>query len=56
MNNALIAVGLPKNTLEQEVFAVVAKVGTLLVDPREISCKKTDSARCIKNAKMRKGK
>jgi hypothetical protein len=56
INNALIVIGIRNNALEHETSAVVAKFGTVVVDHRETSCKTTDAARCIKNAKMRKRK
>ena len=56
MNNAFVVTGVRHNAQEHEALAVVAKVGTAVVDHSETSCKSPDAARYIKNAKMRKKK
>jgi 3-methyladenine DNA glycosylase AlkD len=53
MNGALIAIGCRNAQLEKQALAVAAKIGKVVVDHGETSCKTPDAAEYIRKAQYR---
>jgi 3-methyladenine DNA glycosylase AlkD len=53
MNSALIAIGCRNENLEKRSLAVAAKIGKVVVDHGETSCKTPDAAEYIRKAQFR---
>ncbi len=53
MNNALIAIGVRSDALEQKALAVARKIGTVEVDHGQTSCKTPDAAAYIRKTRRR---
>lgn len=51
MNTALIAIGVRNDALESEALAVAARIGTVVVDHGDTSCKTPDAAAYIAKTK-----
>jgi 3-methyladenine DNA glycosylase AlkD len=54
MNNALIAIGMRSDRLEEKALAGAARIGKVDVDHGETNCKTPDAAAYIKKARERK--
>jgi 3-methyladenine DNA glycosylase AlkD len=54
MNNALIAVGIRDDALERQALAVAARIGTVLVDHGQTSCKTPAAAAYIAKVRQRR--
>lgn len=54
MNNALIAIGMRNPRLEKKALAVARRIGKVVVDHGQTSCKTPDAADYIRRVKLRK--
>jgi hypothetical protein len=54
MNNALIAIGMRNDALEEKATAAAARIGKVVVDHGETGCKTPDAAAYIRKARDRK--